>query len=241
MLCLPRNLHMEVAKCCACHEICTSRFTQCCACHEICAWRFTKRCACHEICAWSCYEICAWRHKVLHLPRNLRMEVHKSAAPATKSAHGGSQSAVTATKSAHRGPQSAAPVHTALCLPRNLHMEVHKVLRLPRNLHFKKQMKTLIAMEGRFRQRSEHDPRMIRPCPETVSQPSFRRASPSRFGAAWRFTKCWSTKYCACHEICTSRNTQCCACHEICTWRFTQWSACHEIRDMEVHEALIPT
>ena len=36
-------------------------------------------------------------------------------------------------------------------LPRNLHMEVHKALCLPRNLHFKKQVKTLITMEGRFR------------------------------------------------------------------------------------------
>ena len=33
----------------------------------------------------------------------------QSAAPATKSAHGGSQSAVPATKSAHGGSQSAAP------------------------------------------------------------------------------------------------------------------------------------
>ena len=74
-------------------------------------------------------------HKVLHLPRNLHMEVHK-----------------------------------VLRLPRNLHMEVHKsvvhemhmqvhkVLCLPRNLHFKKQVKTLIPMEGRFRP----CPRMIR-------------------------------------------------------------------------------
>ena len=35
------------------------------------------------------------------------LEVHK--APATTSAHGGSQSAVPATKSAHGGSQSAAP------------------------------------------------------------------------------------------------------------------------------------
>ena len=26
--------------CCACHEICTSRFIKCCACHEICTSRF---------------------------------------------------------------------------------------------------------------------------------------------------------------------------------------------------------
>ena len=48
--------------------------------------------------------------------------------------------------------------HEILHLPRNLHMEVHKVLRLPRNLHFKKQVKTLTPMEGRFRP----CPRMIR-------------------------------------------------------------------------------
>ena len=66
-------------------------------------------------------------HKGLRLPRNLRMEVHK-----------------------------------VLCLPRNLRMEVHKVLCLPRNLHFKKQLKPLITMEGRFRAWSDHDPRMTR-------------------------------------------------------------------------------
>ena len=43
-------------------------------------------------------------------------------------------------------------VHEVLRLPRNLHMEVHTALCLPRNLHFKKQMKTLITMEGRFRE-----------------------------------------------------------------------------------------
>ena len=40
-------------------------------------------------------------------------------------------------------------VHNALRLPRILHMEVHKVLRLPRILHVKKQVNTLITMEGR--------------------------------------------------------------------------------------------
>ena len=62
-------------------------------------------------------------HKVLCLPRNLRLEVHK-----------------------------------VLHLPRNLRTQVHKVLRLPRNLHFKRQVKTLTTMEGRF----EHDPTMTR-------------------------------------------------------------------------------
>ena len=49
-------------------------------------------------------------------------------------------------------------VHKVLCLPRNQHMELHKALRLPRNLQFKKQVKTLTTMEGRF----EHDPSMTR-------------------------------------------------------------------------------
>ena len=37
-----------------------------------------------------------------------------------------------------------------LRLPRILHVEVHKVLRLPRTLHVKKQVNTLITMEGRI-------------------------------------------------------------------------------------------
>ena len=43
-------------------------------------------------------------------------------------------------------------LHKVLRLPRNLCMELHKVLRLPRHLRVKKQVKTLIAMEGRFRE-----------------------------------------------------------------------------------------
>ena len=49
-------------------------------------------------------------------------------------------------------------VHKVLRLPRNLHMQVHRVLRLPRNRHFKRQVKTLTTMEGRF----ERDPTMTR-------------------------------------------------------------------------------
>ena len=70
-----------------------------------------------------------------------------------------------------RNCSSPGKVHKLLRLPRNLHMDVHKVLRLPRNLdmevhkvlcllrnlHFKKQVKTLIPMEGRFR-----------PCPTMI-------------------------------------------------------------------------
>ena len=40
-------------------------------------------------------------------------------------------------------------VHKVLRLPRIQHVEVHKVLRLPRILRGKKQVNTLITMEGR--------------------------------------------------------------------------------------------
>ena len=40
----------SASKCCACHEICTVRFTKCRACHEIFTSRFTKCCACHKVC-----------------------------------------------------------------------------------------------------------------------------------------------------------------------------------------------
>ena len=93
-------------------------------------------------------------------------------------------------------------VHKVLRLPRILHMEVHKVLRLPRNLHVKKQVNTLITMEGRT---GDH-----RRQPPTTADNATARAS----NGAWRFTKC-----CACHEFCTWRFTKCCACHEFCTWR----------------------
>ena len=48
---------------CACHEICTSRFTKCYACHEICLWRFTKYCVYHEILPWR-FAICYTHHKI---------------------------------------------------------------------------------------------------------------------------------------------------------------------------------
>ena len=67
-------------------------------------------------------------HKVLCLPRNLHMEVHKL---------------LRLPRNLHM------EVHKVLRLPRDLHMEVHKVLRLPRHLRVKKQVETLITMEGR--------------------------------------------------------------------------------------------
>ena len=94
----------------------------------------------------------------------------QSAVPATKSAHGGSQSAAPATKSAHEGSQSAAPATKSA--------QVQKMLHLTRNLHFKKQVKTLTPMDGRFRAWSEHDPRPFAISPQRIL-------------------------YCACHEICT--------------------------------------
>ena len=50
-----------------------SESTKCCACYEICASRF----ACYEIC-FTCHEICKV-HEVLRLPRNLqKSQVSKS-------------------------------------------------------------------------------------------------------------------------------------------------------------------
>ena len=69
-------------------------------------WRCSKCCACHELCSSSA----------------------QSAAPATKSATGGTPCAAPATK-------SAVPVHKVLLLPRILLLEMLKGLRVPRNLH----------------------------------------------------------------------------------------------------------
>ena len=117
-------------------------------------------------------------HKVLRLPRILHMEVHK----------------------ALRLPRILRmEVHKVLRLPGILHMQVHKVLRLPRVLRVKKQVHTLITMEGRT---SDH-----RRQPQTTAD----NATPTASNRAWRFTKC-----CACHEFCTWRFTKCCAGHEFC-------------------------
>ena len=79
-----------------------------------------------------------------------------------------------------------------LRLPRILHVEVHKVLRLPRILHVKRQVNTLITMEGLT---GDH-----RRQPQTAADNPTARAS----NGAWRFTNC-----CACREICTWRFTKC--------------------------------
>ena len=123
---------------CACHELCTWRFTKYCTCHAICTWRFTKCCACHEICTWrftkccACHEICTWRftkccacHEICAWRFTQRCACHEICTWRF------TKRGVPATKSAHG-------VH-------------FKALCLPRNLHFKKQVKTLTTMEGRFR------------------------------------------------------------------------------------------
>ena len=148
------------------------RSTKCCACHELCAWRpwrFTKYCACHAIYTWRFTECAVPATKSAHGGSHSAVPATKSAhggsqsaalatksargglqsaAPATKSAHGGSQSAAPAMKSAHEGSQSAAP---AMKSAHGVTWRFTK-LCLPRNLHFKKQMKTLIAKQGRFRE-----------------------------------------------------------------------------------------
>ena len=100
-------------------------------------------------------------HKVLRLPRILHTEVHK---------------VLRLPRILHK------EVHKVLHLPQILRMEVHKVLRLPRILHVKKQVNTLITMEGRT---GDH-----RRQPQTTADNATARAS----NGAWRFTKC-----CACH------------------------------------------
>ena len=57
----------------------------------------------------SCVRYLSKTHFVLHLPRNLHLEVHK---------------VLHLLRNLHM------EVHKALCLPRNLHMEVHKALCL---------------------------------------------------------------------------------------------------------------
>ena len=81
---------------CACHEVCTSRFTMRCACHEICTSRFTKCCASQEI-STSRFTKCCTCHEIC----TSRLRGSQGAVPATKSARRGSQSAVPATKSAN--------------------------------------------------------------------------------------------------------------------------------------------
>ena len=185
----------QAAKCCACHEICTRRFTKCCACHEICTCsagaqptpgRTSDPLASSKV-------LCLPRdlrtevHKVLRLPRNLHMKVHKvlrlprnlhiqRRCPADARAYirplGKQQSAAPATRSAHGGSQSAVPA------TRSAHEGSQSAAPATKSAH--------PAPVPRRRQD-------VHPTP-------------------WQAAKC-----CACHEICARRFTKCCACHEICT------------------------
>ena len=82
-------------------------------------------------------------HKVLRLPRNLRV---KRRCPADARAYirplGKQQAPHTVHMEVYKVlclPRDLhTEVHKGLRLPRNLHMKVHKVLRLPRNLHIKR-------------------------------------------------------------------------------------------------------
>ena len=121
----------------------TLQLAGCCACHEICTWRFPKHCACHEIYMEVHKELCLGPHmevhKVLCLPQNLHRVVRK-VLRMPWNAHGGSQSAVPARKSAHRGSCTCEEICTWTCTKRCAcqeicTLEVHKVLHLPRNLH----------------------------------------------------------------------------------------------------------
>ena len=108
--------------------------------------------------------------KVLRLPRNLRMELHK-VLRLPNNLHTEDHKVLCLPRNVHM------EVHKVLRLPRILHMEVHKVLRLPRILRVKKQVNTLITMEGRT---GDH-----RRQPQTTADNATARAS----NGAWRFTK----------------------------------------------------
>ena len=124
-------------------------------------------------------------HKVLRLPRNLHMKVHnvlrlprnlhiKRRCPADARAYIRPLGKQQAPHTVHM------EVHKVLCLPRDLHMKVHKVLRLPRNLHIKR--------------RCPADARAyIRPLGK---QQSAVPATRSAHGGS-------QSTCCACHEICT--------------------------------------
>ena len=82
-------------------------------------------------------------HKVLRLPRNLPFKVHKvlrlprslrKVLRLPWDLHFKVHKALPLPRNPH------VKVHKVLCLPRNLHFTVHKVLRLPRKLHIKIQI-----------------------------------------------------------------------------------------------------
>ena len=240
MLCLPRNLHMEV------HEaLCLPRNLH-----------IQRRCPAD---ARAYIRPLGKQQSAVPATRSAHGG-SQSTAPATKSAHEGSQSAAPATKSAHPAPAPSrrqgvhpTPWQAAKCcacheictrrftkyclrLPRNLHMKVHKVLRLPRNLHIKRRCpadaRAYIRPLGKQQSavpatRSAHGgSQSTAPATKSAHEGS-QRAAPATKSAhpapvpsrrqgvhptPWQAAKC-----CACHEICTRRFTKYCACHEICT------------------------
>ena len=143
VLCLPRNLHMEVHKVLQPEprtehggsqsaapatnsgDVSVCVVTKCRACHEFCTWRFTKCCACHEFCTSRNNEYSN------HNGGTDRRPPPTTADNATPTAsNGGSQSTAPATNSG----DFWVCVVTKCRVPRILHVEVHKVLRLPRIL-----------------------------------------------------------------------------------------------------------
>ena len=107
VLCLPRNLHVEVLK-----VLCLSRNLHV-ELHKVLCLSGTLRIKVHKALYLS-RNLHVEVHKVLRLPRSLHVEVHQ---------------VPYLSRNLH------VEVHKALRLPRNLHFEVHQVLCLPRNLH----------------------------------------------------------------------------------------------------------
>ena len=135
-------------------------------------------------------------HKVLCLPRDLHMKVHKvlrlprnlhikRRCPADASAYirplGKQQSAVPATRSAHGGSQSTVPA------TKSAHEGSQSAAPATKSAH---QAPVPSRRQG------------VHPTPRQAAS-----AAHSAHGGS----------VCACHEICARRFTKYCACHEICT------------------------
>ena len=154
----------------------------------------------------------------------------RSAVPATRSAHGGSQSTAPATKAAHEGSQSAAPAtksaHPAPVPSRRqgVHPTPWQAARCCACHEIcTRRFTTCCACHEICTCSAGAQPTPGRTSDPEGSQsaaPATKSAHPApvpsrRQGVhptPWQAAKC-----CACHEICTRRFTKCCACHEICT------------------------
>ena len=104
-LCLPRNLHMEV--------------------HKVLRLPRNLHIEIHKVLHMPRI-LHMEAHKVLRLPQNLRMEVHELLC-LPRNLH------MEVHKVLRLPRNLRMAVHKVLCRPRNLHMEVHKVPRLLRN------------------------------------------------------------------------------------------------------------